>query len=364
MGFEVVDDLAPPDISGCTELQLLHLALQPVLLLIQLLNLLLVVVTELHQIGLGVLLRQELLNHLIDVADPSSLLDAPESVLVVLHPLLFILCLLMSQSPTDISHRSGGLQSLLTALVKILLGFEHALTLLQALIHLDTLLHQRLLLLHFLISLVSLFHHPLLEAMELCLRHLLGVIRVVRQQQQLLVVVLLGFQRALNRLQLIVKTNTLLFQALHNLFIGLANAHRLVVLDHRLVQPILKDTDLPHLRGIFRVGQLGIHLQLFVLGLKVFGERVFLFDIIDKCIQLGLHVQNLRHFFFDLFLCRRRLFEPELGDLLSQRLVLVLHLLDNFLVLTNVGLGGLVGGFSLTFQELEPALQILEHLLL
>ena len=76
------------------------------------------------------------------------------------------------------------------------------------------------------------------------LGHLLGVVGIPGHHLQVAGVLLLHLERPLKVGQLVVKGEPLLLQALDDLLVRLADGLGLVVLDHRLVQPVLQVADL------------------------------------------------------------------------------------------------------------------------
>jgi len=117
--------------------------------------------------------------------------------------------------------------------------------------HLNPVLHK----LRLFLSLVIL---QLLSSLDLFLKfpqvslcHLLCMVGVVGEQQQLFKVVLLAFQTLLNGCQLVVVAHPLILQSLHYHFVCLSDALSLVVLDHGFVQFVLQHSDHSHLRIVF-----------------------------------------------------------------------------------------------------------------
>mmetsp|Transcript_34908 Transcript_34908/g.96368 ORF Transcript_34908/g.96368 Transcript_34908/m.96368 type:complete len:334 (+) Transcript_34908:349-1350(+) len=224
---------------------------------------LLVAIREVLKILARVFLRKELLDDFVHVVDASGLLDVVESKLVVFQPLQLLVGLCVRRGPL---HRRGAvLELLLLDVFELLLLPNHLLALLEAVIHLHAPLHEVFLLLHFPVALLPLLHDALLETVELGLCHFLRVVGVVREQQQLLVVALLGFQRALDAGELAVEAHSLLLQLLQDAFVGLLDAHCLIVLDHRLVQPVLEHAYVAHLRRVLCLRQLRVARKLVEL---------------------------------------------------------------------------------------------------
>mmetsp|Transcript_25004 Transcript_25004/g.64527 ORF Transcript_25004/g.64527 Transcript_25004/m.64527 type:complete len:220 (+) Transcript_25004:1068-1727(+) len=107
------------------------------------------------------------------------------------------------------------------------------------------LLHHRLLLvLHFAVPQLALLHGDRLEACELRLGHLLGVVGVMRHEQQLLVLRLLGAQLAVELSDLVVVPDALLLEPLYNLVVSPPVLVRLLVPLDRLRKLALECADL------------------------------------------------------------------------------------------------------------------------
>mmetsp|Transcript_55754 Transcript_55754/g.129851 ORF Transcript_55754/g.129851 Transcript_55754/m.129851 type:complete len:284 (+) Transcript_55754:512-1363(+) len=245
--LEVVYGLPSADVAFTAKLELLDLQSQPPALLSKPVNRRLVLFREVLQVLLRVFLREELLDDLIGITDACGLLNCVDRLLVVLQLLPFLVRIVVRDAYVQVRRVGCFLQLALALLVGLLLRVEHLFTLLQALVHLHSLLHQRLLLLNLLVSLVPLLHDALLKSVEFRLGHLLGMIGVVGEQQQLLVVTLLRLQGALYCSQLVVEANPLFLETLHYGLIRLADTLCFVVLDHGFVQPVLKHSDLSHL---------------------------------------------------------------------------------------------------------------------
>mmetsp|Transcript_23507 Transcript_23507/g.54558 ORF Transcript_23507/g.54558 Transcript_23507/m.54558 type:complete len:328 (+) Transcript_23507:179-1162(+) len=181
VGLEIIDGLASGTATAIGELELLYLRAQVPPLFLELLNGGVVVLRQLGEVLLSVILRQELLDDLVGVIHASRLLDLVESMDEELD-----LLLLFGHIPSGaslVSSRQITHLSLLAALVLLLLLLLlHPLTHLQALVHLHPLFHQSLLLLDLLVALIPLLHHPLLKAVQLCLRHLLGMVGVMGEK--------------------------------------------------------------------------------------------------------------------------------------------------------------------------------------
>mmetsp|Transcript_195 Transcript_195/g.679 ORF Transcript_195/g.679 Transcript_195/m.679 type:complete len:220 (-) Transcript_195:454-1113(-) len=149
--------------------------------------------SHLLQVPVRRLLREELLNHLAHVGHPRGLLDLAEGRLVRPN-LLLLLCdvRLAHARPvaigTAVALRGGeGLAPGLFAPLE--LGLR-----------LGPLGHQRLSLRQLLVSPPPLLRHRLLKLGELLLGELFGVVRLVRHEEEVLVVGLPRLERALPRL--------------------------------------------------------------------------------------------------------------------------------------------------------------------
>ena len=90
-------------------------------------------------------------------------------------------------------------------------------------------------------------------------RRLLSMVRIVRHQQQLLVIVLLGLQCLLDGSQLVVERDALVLESLRDLLIGLPDGLGLVVLDDGLVQSVLQGAD-PACERVLRINKFGASL--------------------------------------------------------------------------------------------------------
>mmetsp|Transcript_117575 Transcript_117575/g.366240 ORF Transcript_117575/g.366240 Transcript_117575/m.366240 type:complete len:314 (-) Transcript_117575:7-948(-) len=286
-----------------------------------------------------------------------------EGLLVVEQLLPLLVRIVVGDVRVEVRGVGCLLPLALALLVQLLLVLEHLLALLEALVHLHALLDEELLLLHLLVALVALLHDALLEAMQLRLGHLLGMVRVVREQEQLLVVALLRLESSLDGDELVVEAVALLLEALDNGLVGLADALGLVVLDHRLVQPVLQDPDLPHLRrGLARVHPCA-RIELIELDGELVEGGALLGVFGLQCVHSALQDLDVGHRPFKLLFHRLRFLIPQLCNLIAQRLVLLLHLADNLLVLLDVQLCSVIGRLALALQQLEAALQILQLLL-
>mmetsp|Transcript_5929 Transcript_5929/g.17726 ORF Transcript_5929/g.17726 Transcript_5929/m.17726 type:complete len:297 (+) Transcript_5929:619-1509(+) len=257
VGLEVVNGLPSSDVPLTPKLELLNLQPQPPALLGEAVDGGLVLLGQVLEVPLRVLLGQELLDDLVGVAYAGRLLDGVKGLLVVQKLLPLLVRIVVGETRIVLGGKGQVLPLALALLVQLLLVLQHLFSLLQALVHLHTLLDEGLFLLHLLVTLVPLFHDALLKPVQLCLGHLLGVVGIMREQQQLLVVALLCLEGPLDGRELIVKAIALLFEAPDNSLVGLADALGLVVLDHCLVEAVLEDPDLPHLRR----GLAGVHLR-------------------------------------------------------------------------------------------------------
>ena len=149
------------------------------------------------------------------------------------------------------------------------------------------------------------------RAVRRLLGHLLGLVGVVRHEEQLLVVGLLGAHRALARLELVVEPDALLLQALDDLLVRAAHLLRILVLGHRPVQPRLQLADLLHDRVVLGRRQAG-------LAREVLQPVVELVEL-SPLLEVGV--------------CQVVVLAPQLCDLLVQLRELVL------IVGTHAGLG-------------------------
>mmetsp|Transcript_39385 Transcript_39385/g.105159 ORF Transcript_39385/g.105159 Transcript_39385/m.105159 type:complete len:213 (+) Transcript_39385:358-996(+) len=199
--------------------------------------------------------------------------------------------------------------------------------------------------------------------MELGLRHFFGVVRVVGQEQKLLVIALLGLERALDRGEGVVEAGALVLQALHDLLVGLLDAESLVVLDHGLVQPVLQDPNLPHLRVRLRRDQPATHGEFAFLVLECVELCTPLVVRVLEAVELALQRLDLSHDLVELLLGGLWLLLPDLGHFASERVVLLLHLAQDLLILLDAHLGGLVVGLPLALQEREAPPEIIKLLL-
>lgn len=143
--LQVLTDLPARGAAGGAVLELVHEELHLLLLLLELVDALLVVLRQREQVVLGLLLGQELLDHLVHVQHTRGLLDAAEGILELLHAELLLLRLVVAHGARELGHGRGGLKRQLPSAVQVLLLPEHALALLEALVHLHALLHQGLL---------------------------------------------------------------------------------------------------------------------------------------------------------------------------------------------------------------------------
>mmetsp|Transcript_7468 Transcript_7468/g.17092 ORF Transcript_7468/g.17092 Transcript_7468/m.17092 type:complete len:213 (+) Transcript_7468:658-1296(+) len=181
VAFKVVDGLPPSHVALAAKLELLHSQPEGPALLGEPVDGSLVLCRKCLKALLRVLLGEELLDDLVRVADACGLPDGVEGLLVV-QELAALLVRVVACNARGGVGVVGLLQLALALLLLVQLRLQHLLPLLQPLVHLDALLHQRLLLLHLLVALVPLLHDPLLEAVQLGLGHLLGVVGVVREQ--------------------------------------------------------------------------------------------------------------------------------------------------------------------------------------
>lgn len=94
------------------------------------------------------------------------------------------------------------------------------------------------------------------------------MLRILAQDNKILIVIVLSFKTLLNRCQLIIIPNPLFLQPLDNQFIGLLNAHGLIVLDHGLIKPIFHDSYRAHLGMIITIDIYLLLLELILLVLE------------------------------------------------------------------------------------------------
>ena len=90
----------------------------------------------------------------------------------------------------------------------------------------------------------------LLELLKLVLCDFFCVLSVVGKKLQLIEVVLLTFQALLNGCELVLVSDSLILEPLHNHLICFPDTLSFVVLDHSLVKLVLKHSDLTHLRVV------------------------------------------------------------------------------------------------------------------
>mmetsp|Transcript_10676 Transcript_10676/g.24867 ORF Transcript_10676/g.24867 Transcript_10676/m.24867 type:complete len:279 (-) Transcript_10676:30-866(-) len=203
--------------------------------------------------------------------------------------------------------------------------------------------------------------HPL----QLLLRHLPRMVGVAAQQQQLLVVALLGRVRALERGQLVVETNALLFEPLHDLFVRFTDGLRLVVFDHGLIQPVLQHADATRQGRILLVWSPRLELQLLDLIL----QALQLLLILGRG-HLGL-IKLLAHFDHaipeSIRVALRRPLHPilrplKLRDLDAQLLVVVAQPLDLLLVGILVRLDNLNIGTTIALEQAHALAKVIDLL--
>lgn len=105
-----------------------------------------------------------------------------------------------------------------------------------------------------------------LKFLEFGLGYLLGMGSIVSQQQKFFEITLFAFEASLNRSYLVVVTHSLFLQPLDDLLVGLPNGVRLVILDHGLVQPTLKNANFSHQGTLFNVADfVVVHILELVL---------------------------------------------------------------------------------------------------
>ena len=90
----------------------------------------------------------------------------------------------------------------------------------------------------------------LLELLKLVLCDFLRVLSVVGKKLQLVKVMLFTFQALLDGCKLVLVSDSFVLEPLHNHLISFPNALGLIVLDHSLIELVLKHSDLAHLRVV------------------------------------------------------------------------------------------------------------------
>lgn len=116
----------------------------------------------------------------------------------------------------------------------------------------------------------------------------------MRHEHQLLQVLLLRLEGALDRRQLVVEADSFLLEPLDDLLVRLVDALRLVILDHGLVQPVFQCPDVARERRVV-VFHLG-NLLLEVLELVLHAVDLLLAlsePVLDVIVLAPLHVHVL-----------------------------------------------------------------------
>ena len=314
---------------------------------------------------------EELLDHLVDVGDAGRLLDLAERRLVRRHHLLLALDDVDVQRVVERVRHHVLLQGLLGLLAEVALRLQHdvaprLLALLHPRVHLLARVHRATPLAQLLVARLPLLADEPLQPAELALRDVLRVRRVVRHEEELLVVVLLRLERRLDRAQLVVEVDALLLQPLDDLVVRLADRLRLVVLDHRLVQPVLERADLAHQRVrlvrrpravLPEVAQLVLELrQLLLLRLVP----------VDELVLLLAQQRQLRLDLGDLGVVEQRGVAARAAAALlvhrrerrAQVLVLAPQRVAHLLVVLQRQLGLLVERLAVALEEVEAVLQV------
>lgn len=209
----------------------------------------------------------KLLDNLVSIDNPSHLFEPSESVFVIVE-LLFLVVLVVF---VGIAKSSCGLrvvESLLLVFVFVVRA-RARLALLRD-VFVDFLLFVvEVLGAHLLDS-----DSALLEPFKFRVGSLLGMSRIVGQQQEFLEIVFLALQTRLYRSQLTVVAHSFFFQPFHYSLVSLLDALRLVVFYHDFIQPILQNPNIPHQWTLLNIPQL-VALDLFQLVLQS-KKRVFL----------------------------------------------------------------------------------------
>mmetsp|Transcript_64612 Transcript_64612/g.203968 ORF Transcript_64612/g.203968 Transcript_64612/m.203968 type:complete len:604 (-) Transcript_64612:354-2165(-) len=267
VGLVLVHYPAAARATGSAVLELLHTSLGRSLLLVQLVDARLRLLGHLLEVGIGILLCHELLDHLGDVAHPRRLLDLAERLAERRDLLLLLLHLLHVGSVEEAVGDERGLHGVLLVRAQVprRLGLDALALLLPRLDlgrHLLLGAHLRPPLRELLLALHALLVQLRIHFGKLRLGHVLCVVGVMRHEDQFLQVTLLGFEGALDGRKLVVKAHSLLLEALDDLLIGAADGLRLVVLDQRLVEAVLQHADVPRHRAVLVQGAHRIALQV------------------------------------------------------------------------------------------------------
>mmetsp|Transcript_47689 Transcript_47689/g.118110 ORF Transcript_47689/g.118110 Transcript_47689/m.118110 type:complete len:211 (+) Transcript_47689:1398-2030(+) len=180
---------------------------------------------------------------------------------------------------------------------------------------------------------------------------------------------LLGVQRSLDGAKLVIKVDALLLQPLHDLIVSLPDRLRLVVLDHRFVQPVLERADLSHqwVRLVRRpraralqVAQLVLQLVHHLL-LQFVPTRHLILPLPQLC-QLRLYARELRLLHRTGLVPRRRLLISRATQCRPQLLVLPPQLIADLFVLLERQLALLVEGLAVALEQVKPVLKVGELL--
>eukprot|EP00962_Isochrysis_galbana_P014899 scaffold4265_cov105-Isochrysis_galbana.AAC.5 len=281
---------------GHRVLQLIHLGLLGCDARAQPLHLRLRLGSHLQQALVGLLLREEFLDHLVDVRHARRLLDLGEGGLV---------CLDLGLLGLDQQLRRLGLR-LGRVLAVVVGGVEQRrppllFFLFKLNSHLLLLLQRLPALLQLLLAELALLDDQRLEFGQLVLGQVLGQVGLVRHEEQLLVFRLLLTQRGLDRLELARVLEPLALQPVNDVITGEPGAVRILV-PLRLQQQLLLHRGQLLLRLV--VPKAAAHVQL----LELVGKAVDLLAL-----QAVRVVQAIVAF-------------PQLDDLRVQPLQLVLHI--------------------------------------
>lgn len=220
----------------------------------------------------------ELLDNLVYICYACGLLDLVHGFLeplqlflLLLASLLRLVLLVDTLQPDVVLHLLLVIELLVSLLSVLLL---HHLLLVVSSFDLFGLVLK--LFLHKLLSHLVL----LLELLQLVLCDFLRVLSVVGKKLQFVEVVLFAFQALLDGCELVLVSDSLVLESLHNHLICFPDALSFVVLDHSFVELVLKHSDLAHLRIVLRVevNLLSVDFLLFVfqislVGLELLGQR-------------------------------------------------------------------------------------------
>mmetsp|Transcript_3929 Transcript_3929/g.8944 ORF Transcript_3929/g.8944 Transcript_3929/m.8944 type:complete len:202 (-) Transcript_3929:821-1426(-) len=168
MALELIHDAPGSQRPSPRVLDLLHLCFCLCLLLVQVVDACLGLLCHHHQVVVRLVLRQELLDHLVHIAHPCGILDFPEGLLVGGNLLL----LLLQHVFVERAVKSGTEQALLhvclpriALLAPLYQGHlpPHFVALLHPLVHLHLLLHESTPVGELLLTLLLLLHQLMLQ---------------------------------------------------------------------------------------------------------------------------------------------------------------------------------------------------------